>query len=211
MASSGEQPGSVPVAGHEEPSDHWLLQQFQEGNQDAATEIYLRYARRLRGLARKQCSPVLARCVEADDIVQSVFRSFFRRAKHGYYDIPEEGELWRLFLVITLNKVRAKGDFHHAAKRDIRLVTHGLPPDPVLPAKLGRNEGAGAFLQMVLDEALEQLPEHHRRIVQLRIEGYDLEEIAEKVQRAKRTVERVLQQFRVHLKSLLSEDEATET
>src|SRR5262245_66149495 len=126
MASSGEQPGSVPVAGHEEPSDHWLLQQFQEGNQDAATEIYLRYARRLRGLARKQCSPVLARCVEADDIVQSVFRTFFPRAKHGYYDIPEEGELWRPVLLSPLNKVRDDRGFHQADKRDIRLATHVL-------------------------------------------------------------------------------------
>ena len=205
MVSSGERPDSAPT-GEEEPSDQWLLQQFQEGNQDAATEIYLRYAARLRGLARKQCSQALARCVEADDIVQSVFRSFFRRAQHGCYDIPEEGELWRLFLVITLNKVRTKGDYYHAAKRDIRHVTQGLPADPVLPAKLSKNEGAAAFLQIVLDEALEQLPEHHRQIVQLRIQGYDLEEIAEKVQRAKRTVERVLQQFRVHLKGLLNED-----
>jgi RNA polymerase sigma-70 factor (ECF subfamily) len=185
-----------------EPSDQWLLEQFQEGNQDAATEIFLRYAPRLRGLARAQCSPALARCVEAEDIVQSVFRSFFRRAQNGYYDIPEEGELWRLFLVITLNKIRAKGDFYHAAKRDIRQLRQGLPPDRVLA---GRNQRTAEFLQMVLDEAMAKLPAHHRQIIELRIQGYDLEEIADKVQRAKRTVERVLQQFRIVLKDLLEE------
>lgn len=188
-----------------EPSDQWLLERFQEGSQDAATELYLRYAPRLRGLARAQCSPSLARCLEADDIVQSVFRSFFRRAQHGYYDIPEEGELWRLFLVITLNKIRAKGDYYHAAKRDIRQLRQGLPPDPVLA---DRNQGPAAYLQMVLEEAMENLPEHHRQIVQLRIQGYDLQEIATQVQRAKRTVERVLQQFRILLKDLLDQEHA---
>src|SRR5207302_2513111 len=50
-----------PPAG---PSDHSLLARFRRGSQDAATQLYLRYAQRLRGLARAQLSPALARRVD---------------------------------------------------------------------------------------------------------------------------------------------------
>jgi DNA-directed RNA polymerase specialized sigma24 family protein len=76
----------------------------------------------------------------------------------------------------------------------------GVPVD-----SLDRAQDAGGFLQLVVKEAMERLPAYYRRIVELRIEGYELEEIAAQVQRAKRTVERVLQQFREALKHLLDE------
>src|SRR6476661_3985744 len=100
-------------------SDQSLLRRFKLGQGDAATGLYLRYAQRLLALARAKSSPALARRVEAEEIVQSVFGSFFRGAQQGYYDVPAGDELWKLFLVITLNKIRAKGAFHGAAKRDM--------------------------------------------------------------------------------------------
>ena len=51
--------------------------------------------------------------------------SFFRKAGSGDYEVPHGEDLWKLFLVMALNKVRAKGAFHRAAKRDIRGY---LPP-----------------------------------------------------------------------------------
>ena len=53
-----------------------------------------------------------------EDIVQSVFGSFFRRLGQGFYDVPEGDELWKLLLVIALHKIRKKAAYHHAAKRD---------------------------------------------------------------------------------------------
>ena len=194
----GQDDGS---ASHE-PTDHWLLERIHEGDQEAAAEMYLRYAHRLRGLAQARCSPALAQCLEAEDIVQSVFRSFFRRAQQGCYDVPSDGELWKLFMVITLNKIRQKGTYFFAGKRDRRAVLPGPSSEAALKMK---GQDAGGFLQMVVNEALERLPAHHRQIVELRIQGYELEEIATKVNRAKRTVERVLQQFRMALESLLDE------
>src|SRR5215475_4943858 len=63
---------SVP-SGEQSPSDHSLLARLRGGQQDAATELYLRYAQRLRALVRSRCSPQLSRQLEPDDIVRSVF------------------------------------------------------------------------------------------------------------------------------------------
>ena len=56
---------------------------------------------------------------------------------------------------------------------------------------------------MVIEELLEDLPEAHRRMIELRIEGHEVNEIAAAVQRSKRSVERVLQDFRQRLDALI--------
>jgi RNA polymerase sigma-70 factor (ECF subfamily) len=104
-------PGSAAV----EPSDRSLLVRLRQGNEDAATQLYLRYAERLNALIQSQCSTELARQVDAEEIVQSIFGSFFRGANQGYYDVPAGEELWKLFLIIALNKIRAKGNYYRAA------------------------------------------------------------------------------------------------
>ena len=108
-----------------EPSDHSLLRRFRQGNQDAADLLYHRYSDRLMTLVQARQSPDLASRVDYEDIVQSVFGSFFRGVSRGMYDVPAGEELWHLFLVITLNKIRAKGVFHRAAKRDVRMTIGG--------------------------------------------------------------------------------------
>jgi RNA polymerase sigma-70 factor, ECF subfamily len=186
---------SRPEAG---PSDRSLLARMREGSQDAATALYSRYAQRLLALARAKCGDDLSARVDAEDIVQSVFGSFFRGAAQGYYDAPSGDEIWGLLLVMALNKIRAKGTHHRAAKRDVRRtiggdsLSGGLEP----PAT---DEAAGSMLRMVIDELLQKLPEGHREVVRLRIEGYEVTEIAEKTGRSMRTTERVLQEFRARM------------
>jgi RNA polymerase sigma-70 factor (ECF subfamily) len=180
-------------------SDRSLLMRLREGSEDAATQLYLRYVHRLHALTQAQCSEELARLVDAEDIVQSVFGSFFRAASQGYYDVPAGEELWRLFLVIALNKIRAKGNFYRAAKRDARLTIHGEG----LEDRAAKSDDDLAFLRLTVNEALERLPPQHRQMVNLRIEGYEVAEIAHQTGRSHRTVERILQQARRRLTELL--------
>src|SRR5207248_2352055 len=99
-----------------ETSDRSLLRRFRGGSEDAATQLYLRYANRLMALARANRSTDLAARLDAEDIVQSVFRSFFQAARQGQYEVPEGEELWKILLVIALNKIRNQKAFHRAAK-----------------------------------------------------------------------------------------------
>ena len=61
------------------------------------------------------------------------------------------------------------------------------------------NKSLSIILQITIDELTSQLHESHQQIIRMRIEGYAVEEIATKVQRSKRTTERVLQAFREQL------------
>ncbi len=70
-------------------SDASSLVRFQAGEDDAGTALYTRYAERLMELASRSTGDELAIRVDAEDIVQSVFRTFFRRVSDGHYLIPE--------------------------------------------------------------------------------------------------------------------------
>ncbi len=138
----------------------------------------------------------MAARVEAEDIVQSVFGSFFRGAKDGAYSAPDGDELWGLLLVITLNKVRAKGAHHRAAKRDVRRTISGDELAEGGHEPPADDTASAALLGLVVEEVLAALPEGHRPVVRLRIEGHEVAEIAAATGRSKRTVERILQEFR---------------
>ena len=210
MAAEEPRPESSPPARRREPTDSSLLRRLRGGNQDAATQLYLRYAERVRGLARVECSPDLARRIDADDIVQSVFTSFFRGVGQGYYSVPAGDELWKLLLVIALNKIRAKGAFHRAAKRDVRLTAGAEFLDEASRNQHQTDDTAYTFLKLVIDEAMEALPAQQRQMIRLRIEGYEVAEIAAHTHRSKRTVERVLQDFRTRLSGTLRAENGPE-
>jgi RNA polymerase sigma-70 factor (ECF subfamily) len=174
-----------------------LLRRYQSGEEAAATALYLRYAARLRALAREYCGPNFAGRFDADDIVQSVFRAFFQGARRRAYVVPPSGELWGLLMVLALNKIRNMVGHHRAGKRAVQQTTSlvNLDSHPALAA----DDSAAAFLRMVMDEHLDGLPESNRDIIRFRIEGYSVAEIARKSGRSRRTVERVLQEFRARL------------
>jgi len=182
-------------------SDHTLIALIRQGRDDAATALYGGYAARLRSLAGHQLSTGLARKVEPDDIVQSVFRSFFRRASQGLYDVPRHEELWGLLLVSALNKIRSHGNYFGAAKRDAkRSVSVDDVPEP---ARGDSDPVALADLRMAIEDGLARLPDRYRSVVEHRIAGDDVADIAKKVGRAKRSVERMLQEFRQVLLDLV--------
>lgn len=186
-------------------SDHSLLRRMRHGQADAATMLYVRYADRLNALARSKSSQELARQVSSEEIVQSVFGSFFRGAQQGYYEIPEGEELWKLFLVMALNKIRAKGAYHLAAKRDSRLTQGSDALEKLTSSDPNDSQTALSILEMTIDESLAEMPEHYRDMVTLRVAGYEIEEIARRTGRSKRTVERILQEVRKKMLPLLQE------
>ena len=187
-------------------SDRSLLEEFRAGGEGAAEELYRRYAGRLRTVARARLSANAARRVEPEDIVQSVFRRFFRAASQGLYDCPSQGDLWNLLLVIALNRLRAEEVFQRAAKRDVRQCREiGAVKSSELPPA-GEGDPGDGSLSLTLRDILERLPAQLREVIALRVEGHDVAAIARQLGRSKRTVERLLGEERDRLRQLLREE-----
>jgi RNA polymerase sigma factor (sigma-70 family) len=198
-------PASDEAATGHVPSDGSLLRRIKRGEEAAATELYLRYSKRLLALAKANTAPELAVRFDPEDVVQSVFRSFFRRASTGCYEVPEGGELWRLLLVHAINKVRQLAIRHRAQRRDAgRTISyHGIEEE--MDGRYVNHTEPLQILEFVIDDLLSTMTTAQKRIVELRIEGHTVDEIAEQTRRSKRTVERVLQSFREQLAELIAD------
>lgn len=189
-----------------DPTDCALLRRYRDGEADAATALYVRYAKRLQLLARAQAGKDLAIRIDPEDVVQSVFRTFFRRVAAGHYAIPDGEELWKLLLVIALNKVRELGVYHRAAKRDVGNTAPLVAALEQLMGQRTAHDESFAVLRMTVDDILRDLSDVQKRMILLRIEGHGVDHIAQVTERAKRSVERVLQAFRARLQAELSVD-----
>jgi len=65
------------------------------------------------------------------------------------------------------------------------------------------HNGGDAHLHLVIHEALERLSAPLRETIELRLQGYEIREIAELTGRPRRTVERLLQEARAELRGAL--------
>jgi RNA polymerase sigma-70 factor, ECF subfamily len=190
---------SAPVANP--PSDRTLVRYVRGGDEAAAEELYHRYASRLRQLVSGRCSPQFASRFDPDDVVQSVFRVLYEVVRTKFYDVPQGGELWGLLFVLAVNKVRDQIAFHRAACRNVYRTA---PTDgQALETLFTKDESTAALLRLTVEEYLIGLDETDRAIVALRMTGHSVDEVSDRVGRAKRTVERVLQKARDQLTELL--------
>ena len=78
-----------------------LMAEYMDGNSDAATQIYNKYVSRLIALVRNKISPKLSPRFDAEDVVQSAYRSFFRKAKDEKIVLTRSGDLWRVGFAYT--------------------------------------------------------------------------------------------------------------
>jgi DNA-directed RNA polymerase specialized sigma24 family protein len=176
-----------------------------EGDHRDWTSIYRAFAARLLSRAEAAIGDKLGRRVDAQDVVQSAFRTLIRRASdpQGFIGLPPGTDLWRLLLVITLNKIRKAGS--NWADRLTTASTGSTDED--LDVADVRNEAPDMrILRMTVEEQLERVDRRTRRMLILHLSGMSIDEIAAKVDRAPRTVYRAIDAFQTMLEPLLYED-----
>jgi RNA polymerase sigma-70 factor (ECF subfamily) len=192
---------AVKPSGSEDVPDEVLIERIQSGDDSAAAELYHRYAARLRVLADRQMSSAIRRTHEADDIVQSAFRSLFRGVNSGTYTAPEGQSLWSLLAVIAIHKVRRK------ATRNKSVKAVSLDDASEHPSDHDQFEADVSIEQFEssLRESIEGLRPNEQKIVELRVQGFSILDIADHLQNSCRTVERTLQRIREKLAAELGE------
>jgi RNA polymerase sigma factor (sigma-70 family) len=177
-------------------SPSWLLKRVASGDKRAVTAVFQRYAARLTALARSRLSKKLSARLDADDIVMSAYRSFFVRAQQGAFTLERGGDLWRLLVEITLHKLYRQNTFHTAQRRSVHMeseesesairdVSSPIPsPDVAL--------AAAEEVELIMAELLPEV----RAVLELRLQGHELREIAKVLNRSERTIRRWLDQCR---------------
>jgi RNA polymerase sigma factor (sigma-70 family) len=179
-----------------------LIARWRTGDQQAAAELFHRYADRLIALARCHLSSKLSQRVDPEDVVQSAYRSFFAGARNGRYALDRSGDLWRLLVAITLHKARRQIEVHTADKRSINLEQRLEDGVLGIPAAALAHEPS-VVEAMALTETVEavlcRLTPTERRVIELRLQGYSLAEIVAESERSRATVQRIIDRVKQYL------------
>ncbi len=181
-----------------------LMDRVSGGDEEAARALFEAYARRLVGLAASRLPRALAPKVDAEDVVQSVFRSFFARCGEGRFTLEGWDSLWTVLTVLTVRKCGHRVRYFRAGRRDVQRES---PPAADLsdsregwqPAAPEPTPPEAALLAETLEEVLRGLKPAHRPIVELRLQGYTVEEVSRLAGCTERTVYRVLDKVRALL------------
>jgi RNA polymerase sigma-70 factor (ECF subfamily) len=172
----------------------WLTD-LLAGRPGSDAELVQRYSYRLLEFARRQLPECVRRREDPEDIVQSVYRSFFRRLQEGRFTFDDSQDVWRLLAAITYRKARNAVKFHQRDRRDVRRELPLPGADSTAAGDVPEPQPDMRDVETLfdcLDQLLAGLPENYRTIVVRRLEGESIEDIAQQVQRSRRTVLRVL-------------------
>lgn len=182
-----------------------LLARWQAGDQQAATALFHRYADRLIALARSRVSGHLTHRVDPEDVVQSAYRSFFADARKGRYASSAGGELWQLLVSITLHKLHKQINRLRTQKRSVAREQH-LPDAGALhglhAAVLAQEPSPVEAVALTdeVEQLMRRLDSVERQILQLRLQGHNLGEIADQVNCSERTIRRALDEIKQQLR-----------
>jgi DNA-directed RNA polymerase specialized sigma24 family protein len=168
-------------------------ERLRRGDPAAAEEVFARYAERLARLAGENLSPRLAARLDSADVVQSALRTFFRRSAQGEFQIDSSCQLWRLLARITLLKARAHGRHHLADKRDVRaeMPAGDESARPEAPAAEPGPDEQAVLLDQI-DALLEGLPPLYAQLLQSRLAGHAITDIAQELNLSRQSVHRML-------------------
>jgi RNA polymerase sigma factor (sigma-70 family) len=167
----------------------------------AAEKIWSRYAQQLLERARVKLAARIRRRVDEEDVLQSMYKSFFRRLRHGEYAFKDRRDILNLLVTMTLRKSYDAANRHEREGRDVRREAPGHAAaesgSVVELVSMVPSDGPTAEQTAAFNDALEQLlnmlpDDRVRELVLWKIEGYTNEEVAEKQGCAVRTVERKL-------------------
>jgi RNA polymerase sigma-70 factor (ECF subfamily) len=180
-----------------------LVERWRLGDQEAARQLFERYSERLTAVAAKHLSDRLGSRVGGEDVIQSVFRTFFRRSADGEFRIDHSGELWRLLVKITIHKARSQARRHTAEQRNVNAEKSLDVSDEMMAAVVREPGPAEAVVLMdQIEVILAGLSETAGALLALRLEGYSRTEIAHRLNVSRQTVYRLLHQLQERLSRL---------
>ncbi len=146
--------------------------------------------------------------VDEEDIVQSVFRSFFRRNQGNEFYFDDSLDVRSLLAAMTYRKVINTIKHHHRDRRRTTREQSSSTSDG--SSQLADRNPTPEELNILVDYLawiLNHLNPAQREIIQLRLEGYTVAEIADRVQLSQRTVKRALARARQLASDRIAADE----
>ena len=156
------------------------LDNLRSGDGGAARQIFDHFSKRLCRLAERHMSSRLRQRVDGDDVIQSVFRTFFVRESQGQFQVDHTDELWRLLVTITLRKARGVWRKNNASQRSIGREENSDLADGLSLVAISREPTVVEALVLAdeIESLLKGLSDDHAKALELRMGGHTPTEAA---------------------------------
>jgi DNA-directed RNA polymerase specialized sigma24 family protein len=183
---------------------HWIGQ-LRAGNAAAAQPLWERYFYQLVHLARRKLRHGPRAAADEEDVALSAFHTFCRAAEDQRFpQLVDRDSLWQLLVVMTARKAMHLRRDECRQKRGGGHVLDEKAFAGTAPEGAGLDQVIGSaptpdFAAQVAEECrrlLDLLDDELRFIAVRRMEGFNTEEIAGRLDCAPRTVERKVQRIR---------------
>lgn len=185
----------------EDSVTHWIVA-ARQGNADAIERLWQRYFRRLMVQARVRMSNVSAGSYDEEDAALSTFNVLCRRLEHGGYpELNGRQELWNLLLTVLIRRIGRRVKYQSAAKRPSNSAP--LSPECLDEIASPNQEQFSCECQELISSLNDV---HLQQVALMRFEGYTNDEIALKLNRTRRTVQRMLTTIRSQWEEELKPD-----
>jgi RNA polymerase sigma-70 factor (ECF subfamily) len=115
------------------------------------------------------------------DVCQSVLASFFVRAATGQYDLNNPEQLVRLLVTMARNKLASRAQRERCLRRDVRRVASTMPEDLEQVADEQPSPSELLSRRELLERLRRALTDEERQIADLRGQGLDWEQVAERI------------------------------
>jgi RNA polymerase sigma-70 factor (ECF subfamily) len=176
-----------------------LFKRLKTGNSSAANQVDHQYRSKLCQLVERKMNQRFKRREDPEDVVQSAFRSFYRRNAQGEFRIDSSVDLWRLLETITRHKLLKHVEKHNAGKRDDKKekllegdAFHGREPTPQ----------EAAIAVDLMEKTLAGLDETYTKVFHMRLQNCTEEEIAKNLDCTRAYVRTKLKRLRERLEHL---------
>jgi DNA-directed RNA polymerase specialized sigma24 family protein len=180
------------------------ISRLKAGDPSAAQKLWDRYFRRLLGVARLKLRGASRRAANEEDVALSAFASFCRGVERSRFpELLDRNNLWQLLVVVTARKA------YHLLRREGQQKRGGRPapadcpevlPEELVLEQLVSREPPPELAAQVAEEChrlLERLADPELQAIALgKMEGFTNDELAARLDCARRTVERKLRLIR---------------
>lgn len=160
-----------------------LFHRAVAGDVEAQDLICRQYEPKVRVVARVLLGPALRNYFDTLDIVQSVHRSLLFGLRNQKFEIKCPEQLVALAGVMVRRKVARKWQIHRREHERRQSIANA--DDPKLDIQSVSDHGASPVdrteYQEQLDRLHANLDEMERRMLQLRLEGFNHREVAERL------------------------------
>jgi RNA polymerase sigma-70 factor (ECF subfamily) len=177
-----------------------VMARLRSGDPDAVAQVLRRFTHRLIELARVNLNMRLRQKVDPEDVLQSVYKSFFDRHAKGEMNFSSWDSLWAVLALITARKCGRWARLFHSARRDVEIEIPAFDESAMMELFSEEPSPAeAAMLSEVVAQILEELGQRDGEIFTLALQGHSAAEISDKLTRPARTVYRVLERIRIRL------------